>query len=446
MTFIDDYLSRTPRRRLVRQPHFDQNDWFGRRGLVTLANQSVGSITPAGLVWPNDYDQWDFNSTTDLSGVPDVTANVQAAINTIQQSGQGGIVQLPPGVLRINGVTISGGGVTIKGAGWEENTSGASPAKRGKRGTYILSDNRTVGGTAITVAAAANNVKVLDCAFVQPYLPDQVGWTDVFTQPSILLAGPSSGGLVVEKCMFWGVHVGIGVGTDGATPAGLITIRDCEMAPLLIGVDIRSCTTLVIDNLKVVPDVFLANNTNQLANLASNGSGVSIQNTPTLVITNSQFSGVSAAIFGVNFGKSIIKISDCNVSNCGDGIQDFGQGNIWKLTGWEFAGRGASKIARGIEFGGTSAFYDITDSYFHDLASSAILINAGAGTVDVRFGPNLWVDNWNLNPGLDGSVPNPSPALTVKGTATCRYSSGAARFTNANGGPNTGGGGTFTTY
>src|ERR1041385_7003239 len=84
------------------------------------ARVGVGGYYVGGLQTPQPWDTWDFDATTDLSAIPDSSVAVQNAINAAQATGQGGVVNLPPGVIRANGLMISGGGVRLRGAGWEE--------------------------------------------------------------------------------------------------------------------------------------------------------------------------------------------------------------------------------------------------------------------------------------------------------------------------------------
>jgi hypothetical protein len=72
----------------------------------------------------------------------------------------------------------------------------------------------------------------------------------------------------------------------------------------------------------------------------------------------------------------------------------------------------------------------------NDVLDAIIDVN-GSG-VDVRLGMPCWFDSW----GLDLATP---PAIRVAATNTLRYPSNS-RFTNANGGANTGGAGTITAY
>jgi hypothetical protein len=209
-----------------------------------------GNYAVDGLLPPNSWDQLDVDNTTDLSGVPDVTAQVQATINLIQAAGVGGIIGLPPGLYRINGATISGGGVVIRGCGWEQN-DGSGTGKRGKRGTYILTDDTTKSAFSITAAAGSSGIE--DMAFIQPQPPDGGGWSPTTFPAAINInGGAGSGPARLSNLLFWGIKNGIQIGSLGA--AAGITLRDIALATFTSGVTATNVTDhLAIDNLRFVP-------------------------------------------------------------------------------------------------------------------------------------------------------------------------------------------------
>src|SRR5579859_7648715 len=96
-----------------------------------MVASGINTFYASGLTSPNAYDATDFNSGTSLAGIPDVTALIQAAINACQAFPDGGVVQLPPGVFRVNGLMITGDSVTLRGDG-----AGVSPGIGGGRAPY----------------------------------------------------------------------------------------------------------------------------------------------------------------------------------------------------------------------------------------------------------------------------------------------------------------------
>lgn len=410
----------------------------------------VGGFWPGGIQSPQIFDTWDFTSATDLSQVPDSTVAVQKAITAAQAAGQGGVVNLPPGVIRINGVTISGGGVTLRGAGWEEYNgiyNSVAPAQRGRRGTYILTDNP--GVSPITIANTANNAKIEDIAFIQPQSPEASSWTPLVFEPSITINGPTSGAILLQRLLFWGVHSCIRVGAAGQY-VSRVTVRDLAMACYSSGITVNaSSDQFTADNLNFCPQI-LAGNPNQQSYIQNNCNGLIFYD-----VTNPQISNfVARNIFlGMNFftlsGNSSkrTKIVGADMQGVIRGITESGTGVNIFINGYTFAGAGlgASNASIALNPAGAGTTIDLSNFYGTTFEGPAINSASLGSNQDIRLGMNVWVDNWNTSPPVTG-FPNPAPAFCANNaTSTIRYPN-AARLTRSNGGPTGGGSGTVTGY
>lgn len=454
MDFNEDentLIARHPRRSTV----VHETPWFGRTGTVSNPAQlPVGSITPAGLISPNDYDSWDFNTTTDLSAVPDVTANIQAAINTIQATGYGGVVQLPPGILRCNGITISGGGVVLRGASWEEyaGVGGASsPAVRGKRGTYLLRNGITNNTPCITVANSANNVTIEEIAFLEIQPPESPTFQPVGGNPSIIIQGPNSGSVMCRRLLFWGTAgTGILIGSAG-NAAGRVTCRDISYAGFgAAAISTIFCNSLIVDGLIVSSDL-LAGSPNQQAYMKGHTRGLALTATSQLSLAHLVMKNI--LLDGILFSSSSdgacknSKIVDAVFLGVTAAIHDAATNSRLSLSGISYDGTGVNSgsaaFTGAIVCEGAGATIDIDDLVAQNCWGSGVYIGNLAQGTDLRISPTCWVDNWNLAGAGSAAL-----TCTFNGTSNnaLRYSSGNTRFTNSNGGANTGGGGSITAY
>lgn len=438
----DQQLVRSPPVRRIVGPRND-DQWIGRRGTISNPSQHpIGSITPAGMTAPNDYDQWDFNTTTDLSGVPDLTTNLQAAIDTIQASGYGGVVTLPPGVIRINGASISGGGVIVQGAGWEEYPdafNAHAPAVRGKRGTYILTDQPA--SSSFTLTNTANNAQIRDIAFIQVQRPEAVGWTPVSYAPTIALAGPAGGAAIFQRLLFWGCYKPIRLAVGGS--AGRITLRDISFTSFCTfpnggGIEINDCDDLVIDNVNLFSQL-LTGSPNQLTYVGNSACGMTINSAAKAKISNcsfkSSFAGIGLQGTYTSSTRPRILLHNIDINNVLRGIIENGTNVAYTALGVQC--RGAATDSPCFIFDGVNPVADI-DMFYGTNFNASIVATATSTGADLRFGVNCWFDFWDkLGAG--------NPALSVSAGNSAWYSSNS-RFTNSGGGPNTGGGGTFTAY
>lgn len=431
----------------------------------------TGAYYPAGGVTPNVWDTFDFDTTTNFAGITDFTAATQAAIDAASVSGTGGDVYLPPGVIRLNGVTINAGGVNLVGCGWEEyTTGGAYPfAQRGKRGTYVITDNPAV--STVTLGPLAANNRIADIAFLQPHAQDSPGWVPTVFAPTILQQGPNSGSFQIEDILFWGCYEGIRLGTV-SNAVGRVTIRDVFAACYSSGITVTNCTDiLVLDNCNFYPQVlagspatqFWIQNRATFINLVqctkpilSNISAKNCLNGISLSSVNpaggAGFSAtppqrikiVGADLDGVIFGL-IENGINCNVKASGlfcSGAKLATPGFVPRPP--QTAGNLYGSI--GIWSVGLGAVFDVCDFHGTAYEGPAVVISTNG---DVRFGINCWFDNWNINPAYVNSIlassPNPAPAVLC--LVGCNaWVSNNSRFTNANGGAQTGGAGTVTRY
>jgi hypothetical protein len=180
--------------------------------------------------------------------------------------------------------------------------------------------------------------------------------------------------------------------------------------------------------------------------VSASNSAMMINQPDKALITNCEFKGVYAGIilqgtYASAFSR--IKLSDLDFDGCVTGILEEGTNIAFNGSGLSCKGLGSALFSQFLESLGTNPIIDLDMVIASQFAGYGVQI-AGSG-VDIRFGPNLWIDNWNMNPSLILGGGNQA-AIKAIASNTVRYSSGCTRFTNANAGSNTGGTGTFTTY
>lgn len=140
----------------------------------------------------------------------------------------------------------------------------------------------------------------------------------------------------------------------------------------------------------------------------------------------------------INSSNGSVRITESDFDGCVEGIWVGATNVILRAAGLNFNGQGAAASA--INFGYNGAIADISDFYATNYLNS--IMDMAGGTCDVIFGNNCWFDNWNIGAGGKAAMQSTGAPTS---TSTVKYST-ATRFTNANGGPNTGGPATFTTY
>ena len=184
-----------------------------------------------------------------VDGSTDDSAAIQAAINWLETGtagpagyGQGGIVLFPPGTCLINtGVSISTGGVTLQGVGWEEYSGlqgSHTPGQIGTHGSFILT---TMTATSpIIITATANHCAIRGIAFSQSQPADAPGWAPNVYPPTILAAGnASSGGAVLlERLFCWNCYSFIQIGQVGL-PVGRARLKHIWGMPIAHGITVQ---------------------------------------------------------------------------------------------------------------------------------------------------------------------------------------------------------------
>ncbi|MEH2468844.1 hypothetical protein V1281_001900 [Nitrobacteraceae bacterium AZCC 2161] len=242
----------------------------------------------------------------DPSGVVDCTSQVQAAVNTLE-SGSGGIVLLPCGTIKINGVTISYGGIEIRGCGWEDyagNPGPGNPPLPGTHGTYVLTTDTSK--SAFAFACSMKHAKISNMAFGQAQPADSgPGWTPTVYPPTIdndgcPAASGSAGSFVADNIMFRGVYWAMRLGDylSGNQFIGRASLRDIYGAVLVSGIAINAASDVVlIDHVHFWPIYFAdAGNINIFNYIQNNATAFTFGR-----VDNPQFSNLFMNGMGLGF-------------------------------------------------------------------------------------------------------------------------------------------------
>lgn len=202
----------------------------------TAANSAAGAFilinpNPSSLVSPTITDA-DGNAVViyfdcDTTGATDASTALQAKI-AILEAGKGGIIQLPPGIIRLDsGVDFVKGSVIVRGTGWEDYSGSHGQfttlsTQRGTQGTYVYQTSGSF--SPFRVANTANHVEFRDIAFIQSQPADAGGWAPTTYQACIHFTntGTNGGTGHVENCLFWGVYAGVRIG-NATGNAGAVT-------------------------------------------------------------------------------------------------------------------------------------------------------------------------------------------------------------------------------
>lgn len=399
------------------------------------------------LVW--DGERTDIRAWgAKVDGATDDSAPVQAAINFLENGtanlgGAGGAVFFPPGTTLLNaGVTISTGGITLQGVGWEEYKGlqgSLTPGEIGNHGSFILTTS--TAASPITIDATVNHSAIRDLAFSQTQPADASGWTPTVYPATINLVGnASSGGAVLMERLFcWNCYSFIVVGGVGL-PVGRATMKHIWGMPLAHGITIQySDDTCQIDDVHFWQ--FDQNVPNIISWIQANGIGLkSVRNdnpfisnffaygyTVGIQITGST-DGTTAKFHGVN-----IDLDSCNVGvqflSCSGPVAQ-----IVNLTHQCPTSATSSQSSIDVDGTATGAKVDVCNLRGSSVGAYVITVD-GSSEVSVT---NFWADNWNVSNGG-------YPAVAVVSGSTCTLS-GAVRQNGGNSAALSGGSGTFINW
>ena len=362
------------------------------------------------VTFPNSYDDLNVNSTTDLSGVPDYTAEVQAAVNTVQSTLGGGLVQLPPGLIRINNLQITGDGVWLKGYGAGTTPiPGSIPAQRPKYGTYILHDN--TGSGAIVLTSTATNFKISDVSFIEAQPPDAPGWAPIAFPPCLYLQGSADILVTVERCLFWGVYQAILDGGAGpGSGLGVLRIRDVNYATFAgiagggiriygSGTALSTINDVLLEDVRFDPDHLLAGSPNQQGYIRANSSALAVScETWQVRASNCTFRSAWAGVSFDGTQGSVLPgttLSTCNFNKCTNAIYENAIGLIVKCIGFTVLGLGwAAPNSYAVYAIGNNPFILINDCLVSTFKAEAFWFNPSSQGF-LNFGPNCFVNQWD---------------------------------------------------
>lgn len=372
-----------------------------------------------------------------VDGSTDDTTAVQACITFLTNNG-GGKVIFPQGTTALSGVTISSGGITLEGVGWEEYTGYQgqhTPGQMGTHGSYVK--QLSTSTSAITIQNGANHSTVRGIAFFQTQPPDAGGWAPTVYAPTINCMGNASqpgGAALLENLFCWNCYEFIRVGAVGA-PASRVTMKHIWGMPIAFGIRIYFSS-----DVNRMTDIhfwqFDQNVPNIIAWIQANGIGFAITRSDDFYLSE-------AFVYGYGVGLQVLsstdgssqgfKLSDCGFDACNIGIQILvSAGAAWG----QVANTYTQQIGGGSS--GYGVFVNASVSCIVDFVNFTTGFAANSGVAatggDLGF-VNVSVNNWNQNGGT-------APAFNCS-TASIITVSGRVRTTGGNGGPLSAGAGTF---
>ncbi|MDE1728988.1 MAG: hypothetical protein KGH81_07425, partial [Thaumarchaeota archaeon] len=356
-------------------------------------NSGTIVVDASGRRW---YRVWDGRSTSirewgaKVDGSTDDSTSIQAAINFLQSGsenmgGAGGVVIFPTGTVLINaGITVSTGGITLQGAGWEEYLGYQgqyTPGEPGTHGTTVLTTSTSA--SPITLASdAANNAAVRDMMFRQTQPADASGWTPTTYPPTINVTGSSSqpgGGKLLENLFCWNCYEFIRIGSVG-NPASRVDMRRIWGMPLQYG--INGIFSSDIDRFN---DIHFWQFDQNVPNIISwiQLNGVAMQATRLDGFMLHQF-------FAYGYAVGLALTSSTDGASQNFAISDFGADSCW----WGILVNGTSGLNSG----------RITNAY-HQSATGSTNPGGGGGYINSGTGPsNLDFANAYTNLALTSGV------------------------------------------
>lgn len=383
----------------------------------------------------NQYDIRDWGAKVD--GSTDDSTAVQAVIN-YTQTGSGGTVLFPVGVTALSGVSITSGGITLQGYGWEEYSGYQgqyTPGRIGTHGSYIR--QLSTSTSAITVQNGANHSAIRGLAFFQTQPADTSGWSPTNYAPTINLIGSGTqpgGATLLEDLFSWNTYEFIRVGAVGA-PASRITLKHIWGMPLAYGIHIYfSSDTNLIEDVHFWQ--FNQNVPNIISWIQANGIGVSLARSDNFLMDNVFVYGygVGVQLTSTTDGASQnFQINNLGLDSVNTGLQIIPSNGACNGTINNLYIAGNSGVStNNINIGGTIPIF-ITMTNVRLLFSQGNAVAIGSNT-DISF-VNLYVTNWN-----QANTSSTVFAISTGSTATL---SGRFVFVNGNGAGANSGAGTY---
>lgn len=399
--------------------------------------------------------------SVDPSGAVDATTEIQSTLDGLS-AGRGGIVHLPPGIVKLNGVNIANGGIRIKGCGWEDfkapqGSSTPLPPEQGTCGTYILTTNNTKN--AFNILGTATHVRISDVAFTQVQPPDAPGWAPTAYPASIACLGSpasntSTGAFTGENLLFRGVFKGIQAGTfSGSTSSyiGRLVLRDVYGTCFNTAIQIDAASDVcVIDHVHIWPIFYTDPNSPNIYSYVQNGltSGFQFGR-----VDNPQLSNIF--IYGVRYGMRFFsntgnpfdvlangQLNNIGFDSCKVGL-DIEASNVnFNISNWYHASPGVAPFTAGdvaiSQGGSTSGVVIMATNTTLSAYNGSAVANISSGTGNDYSFVNTKVIAYNqANNGSAAFV-----ALNAGNTITM---GGRSLLIAGNGGPLTAGSGTFNT-
>jgi Pectate lyase superfamily protein len=369
-----------------------------------------------------------------VDGATDDSSAVQNAI--AYEATTGGIVLFPAGTTLLNtGVTVSTGGVTLKGIGWQEYSGTEPSSTPGPNSSWILSTS--TAHSPVTFANTVENARLLDIAFRQTQPADTSGWTPTVYPPSIQINGGafSSGAVDIENVFCWKCYSFVSMGSTGNF-VGRITLKHLWGQPLSAGVTIIAASdTVLIDDVHFWP--FDTASSHIVAWVLANGVGFNLFRADNPIIQNVfMFDYNIGVLFSTSTDGSSqhFQLNNLGCDTCNQGII-FNEGangaNGTVSNFYVQIPSGVPNTSNGltVNSGVTGLTVDMTNFRATGAGGSCISL---VGASDISS-VNTWCDGWNLaGSNTAAFVAGSSSVLTLGGRQRTN-GGGAAVITGGSG-------------
>ncbi|WP_254459588.1 glycoside hydrolase family 55 protein [Xanthomonas sacchari] len=331
----------------------------------------------------------------DRTGSSDSSSAFQAAVDDVQNRG-GGVVHVPYGIYRIDtAVTISRGGIAIKGDGVLEEFVGpfgsTVPQLRGN-GSWILlgSENES----AFVLASGSNNVQIAGIGFDQTKPSPTPDWNPPAYKPCIRIN--AGGACLLENLVFLGVTAGIEIGQPGVS-TGRTRIENVWGEFFSFGIKVNFAADVVrVNNFHQYP-FWSAFTADVAAYTQKNTYGLVSYRNDNCQITNFFVYGVWRGIYLATSGDGAtnkMMVANADLDACATGVLVDGSGITASMTNIQCQPGPNTQLSnsRGIFVNGDGNSLMLCNLRVARTTAEAVFVSGNGNAVGIS---NCYFDNWD---------------------------------------------------
>ncbi|KAB7778367.1 glycosyl hydrolase family 28-related protein [Xanthomonas sp. LMG 12459] len=361
----------------------------------------------------------------DRTGASDSSAAFQAAVNYVQSRG-GGIVHVPYGIYQIDAaVTISRGGIAIKGDGVLEEFVGpfgsTVPQLRGN-GSWIRLGSMTE--SAFVLASGSNNVQISGLGFNQAKPSPAPGWNPPAYKPCIrIIAG---GACLLDNLVFFGVTAGIEVGQPGVS-TGRTRIDNVWGEFFSFGIKINFAADVVrINNFHQYP-FWSAFTADVAAYTQANTYGLISYRNDNCQIANFFVYGVWRGMYLATSGDGAtnkMMVANADLDACATGVMIDGNGITASMTNLQCQPGPNTQLSnsRGVFINGDRNSLMLGNVRVARTTAEAVFVSGNDNAIGIS---NCYFDNWDdALTGAFTAISSTSASNSIHLSGAITYSTG----------------------